>query len=204
MASKKPAKYIGDAGVAKFLEKYASTTPFYVVRMRVLGALASPNKELLPVMVVASFWPEDAFPKFVTKDEAEIFFATFMSLWRRMEKMTEAGQTALSATGKLSTLDEVAQLIQKRLEEIEAGFIEGFWGGIDDLKMASATAALIDGLGAEAEAYHALLEDISTWTTFSQRMRDAVIGEITERDETCEDTMKALRLLKEKMSQETQ
>lgn len=203
MASKKPGKYIGDASVAKFLEQYASKTPFYVVRMRVLGALASPNKELLPVMVVASFWPEDAFPKFVTKVEAETFFATFMGLWRRMEKLCEAGQSALSARGKLASLDDLKELLLHRIEEIDAGFIEGFWGGVDDLKMASATAALIDGLGTEAEAYQILLEDVLTWTEFSPTMRDAVIGEITERDTVCEDAMRALRLLKEKMTEKT-
>lgn len=202
MASKKPVKYIGDAGVAKFLAQYKSETPFHVVRMRILGALGSPNKELLPVMVVASFWPEEAFPRFVTKVEAETFFSVFMSLWRRMEKMAQAGQPALSAPGKIATLEELKQVLLKRTEEIEAGFIEGFWGGLDDLKMASATAALIDGLGGEAEAYQGLYEDVCGWTSYSPALRDAIIEELRERDTICEDTMKALGLLKVKMTEE--
>ncbi|MDV7339555.1 hypothetical protein RYZ26_08125 [Terasakiella sp. A23] len=203
MASKKLSKYIGDAGVAKFLEQYKSQTPFYVVRMRVCGALASPNKDLLPVMVVASFWEEDKFPRFVTKDEAETFFSTFMGLWRRMEKMAGAGQKVLSARGKISTIEDAKELLMTRVEEIDAGFIEGFWGGQDDMKMPSATAALIDGLSDEAESYNALYQDISEWSDYSDNMRDALIEEIDERDTVVEDAMKALLLLKEK-SQETQ
>ncbi|SCA55525.1 conserved hypothetical protein [Candidatus Terasakiella magnetica] len=201
MASTKPGKYIGDAGVAKYLEEYKSQTPFYVVRMRVLGALASPNEDLLPVMVMASFWPEDAFPKFVTKDEAEKFFATFMGLWRRMEKLADAEGTLLSARGKLSDLDEAKEVLLKRLEEIEAGFIEGFWGGQDDMKMPSATAALVDGLSDEATAYHALLQDVEGWSDYSPAMRDALHAEVIERDNVVEDAMKALLLLKEKANE---
>lgn len=198
MASKKSGKYIGDAGVAKFLDQYKSQTPFYVVRMRVLGALASPNKDLLPVMVVASFWPEDQFPKFVTKDEAETFFSTFMGLWRRMEKTVEASQKLLSARGKITNLEEAKEVLLKRVEELEAGFIEGFWGGQEDMKMASATAALIDGLSEEADSYAALLEDVERWSDFSDGMRDALQDEMDERDGTIEDAMKALILLKQK------
>jgi len=203
MASTKSGKYIGDAGVAKFLEQYKSQTPFYVVRMRVFGALASPNKDLLPVMVVASFWAEDQFPKFVTKDEAETFFSTFMGLWRRMEKTAAAGQKVLSARGKLATLEEAKEVLLKRVEEIDAGFIEGFWGGQEDMKMPSATAALIDGLSDEAESYNRLLEDVSGWTDYSDNMRDALVEELEERDTLVEDAMKALLLLKEK-SKETE
>jgi len=198
MASTKPGKYIGDAGVAKFLEQYGSVTPFHVVRMRVLGALSSPHKELLPVMVIASFWPEDAFPKFVTKDEAEKFFSTFMGLWRRMEKMAQAEQPVLSARGKLANLEEAKETLLNRIEEVEAGFIEGFWGGEDDMSMPSATAALIDGLGSEAEAYNVLLEDVSQWTEYTSAMREALNEELIERDNVVEDAIKALMLLKEK------
>jgi hypothetical protein len=198
MASKKQGKYIGDAAVGKFLEQYKSQTPFYVVRLRVLGALASPNKDLLPVMVVASFWAEDAFPKFVTKDEAETFFSTFMGLWRRMEKTVAAGQQLLSTRLKFTDLEDVKALLGQRIEEIEAGFIEGFWGGVEDMKMPSATAALIDGLSDEAEAYQALLDDISNWHDYTPVMRDALREEIEERDSVVEDAMKALLLLKQK------
>lgn len=198
MASKKSGKYIGDAGVAKFLEQYGSATPFHVVRLRVLGALASPNKDLLPVMVIASFWPEDKFPKFVTKDEADTFFSTFMGLWRRLEKMSEASQNMLSATGKIPSLEDARETLLRRVEEVDAGFIEGFWGGLDDMPMPSATAALIDGLGSEAEAYHALLEDVSQWNDYTDGMRTALLDELEERDQIVEDAIKALLLLKEK------
>ncbi|WP_135079643.1 hypothetical protein [Terasakiella sp. SH-1] len=198
MASKKPGKYIGDAGVARFLEQYKSQTPFHVVRTRVLGGLASPNKDLLPVMVVASFWPEDDFPRFVTKDEADKFFSTFMGLWRRMEKMADAEGALLSARGKLADLEEAKETLLRRLEEIEAGFIEGFWGGQDDMKMPSATAALIDGLSDEANAYSGLLQDLENWTDYTPAMREALQDEIVERDQVVEDAIKALLLLKEK------
>lgn len=198
MATNNPGKYIGDAGVAKFLEKYKSQTPFHVVRMRVLGALASPNKELLPVMVIASFWGEDDFPKFVTKEEAEVFFSTFMGLWHRIEKMASARTALLSARGKLATPEAAKELLTRRVEELEAGFIEGFWGGQDDMKMPSATAALIDGLGEEADGFHALLQDVENWPDYTLAMREALLEEIAERDALIEDAILALLVLKDK------
>ncbi|WP_419799132.1 MAG: hypothetical protein ACNI26_05545 [Terasakiella sp.] len=198
MATNKPEKYIGDAGVAKFLEQYKSQVPFHVVRMRVLGALASPNKDLLPVMVIASFWGENDFPKFVKKAESESFFATFMGLWRRIEKMAIARNPLLSARGKLATLDAAKELLLRRVEELDAGFIEGFWGGEDDMKMASATAALIDGLGEEAEGFSVLLQDVENWSDYTLAMREALLEEISERDALIEDAILALLVLKDK------
>ena len=199
--SSRPSKYIGDAGVAKFLETYKSHTPFYIARMRVLGALASPHKDLLPVMVISSFWAEGEFPKFVTKDEANQFFSTFMGLWRRMEKMAQAQNNLLSACPSLSTHKEAISHLEKRILELEAGFIEGFWGGVDDLPMPSASAALIDALGDEAVAYQTLLEDVKSWSDYNDTIRTALRNELLERDTTLEDTFKALLILKHKNTQ---
>lgn len=201
MTRKTSGKYIGDAGITRLLREHGSDIPFHVVRMRVLGAIASPYKELLPAMVIASFWPEDKFPRHDTKQEVDAFFSSFMGLWQRMEKVVVAGNTILSAPGKLQTQDEAKEALLRRMEELESGFVEGFWGGQDDLAMSSAGAALIDGLSDQAESYYALYQEVASLSDWSQKMQGAIQKEVQERDEVVEDSIKALLLLKDKMGE---
>ena len=201
MATKNAGKYIGDAGITQLLRRHGSDIPFYVVRMRVLGAIASPYKELLPAMVIASFWPEDKFPRHETKQEVDAFFESFMGLWQRVEKLVAAGNAILSAPGKLPTQEDAKETLLRRMEELESGFIEGFWGGQDDLAMSSAGAALIDGLSDQAESYHALYQEIEGLAVWSDSLHSAIQKEVQERDEVVEDSIRALLLLKDKMGE---
>ena len=42
---------------------------------------------------------------------------------------------------------------QVRFEELEYGFLEGFWGGCDDLKVPNYVAQIVDSLSEMADAY---------------------------------------------------
>jgi len=193
MASSKPSKYLGDAAVSKCLSRYDSHTPFDVAFMRFMGAQASPNKDLLPVMVIASFWPEESFPSFEQKEEASLFFSHFMGLWRRADD-----KPLLRTKVRYTDAALFRQTLQQRIEELEYGFIEGFWGGVDDLDMPSATAALIDGIGDQVQAYATVLDDSATWTSLPESLATALQQEMLERDTVVEDAIKALFLLKHK------
>ena len=72
-------KYIGDDKFIKFLEHYNCPAPLEVVKLRFAGAICSPNSELRPTDVIASFWENNQAPRLETKNEAELFFKFFCS-----------------------------------------------------------------------------------------------------------------------------
>ena len=74
-------KYIGDEKMQKMLEHYKCETPLEVIKMRFAGAICSPNLDLHPADVIASFWPQGQSPRLQTKEEADLFFKFFMGLW---------------------------------------------------------------------------------------------------------------------------
>lgn len=198
MATSKASKYLGDAAVAKCLERYGSHTPFDLAFMRFMGAQASPNPDLVPVMVIASFWPDDKFPQFQTQEEANLFFSHFMGLWRRVEQRVADDKSLLRAKLNYKDADAFRLSLQARIDELEFGFIEGFWGGADDLPMASATAALIDGIGDHVQAYAGVLAESQAWQDLPEALVPALRQELIERDHVVEDAIKALFLIKHK------
>ena len=87
--------YIGDDKFKKFLEHYNCPTPLEVVKLRFAGAICSPNPELRPTDVIASFWENNQAPRLETKKEAELFFKFFMGLWDKMFELVSANSLVL-------------------------------------------------------------------------------------------------------------
>lgn len=152
-------KYIGDDKFAKMLSHYNCPTPMNVVKMRFFGAICSPNLELRPTDVITSFWEEGKSPRLETKDEAELFFKFFMGLWDECFEKIKANKVSLpvhSFKGK----EELKKLCQCRFEEIEAGFVEGFWGGCQDLKIPAYVAEIIDSISDVGSIYNMLIKKL--------------------------------------------
>lgn len=145
-------KYIGDEKMAKMLEHYDCPTPLEVVKMRFAGAICSPNLELRPTDVISSFWPQNQAPRLQTKDEADLFFKFFMGLWDEMFNLVKANNIKLD---KLSAKD-LAYYCERRYAEVEFGYVEGFWGGKQDIKIPAFLAELIDNISELAAVYNTL------------------------------------------------
>ena len=143
-------KYLGDDKFKKFLEHYSCPTPLEVVKMKFAGAICSPNLNLRPTDVISSFWPEGRSPRLETKEEADLFFKFFMGLWDDIFKKVKNNDVVLPSFSKEQDFGGVCRL---RYDEIEYGFVEGFWGGKEDLKLPSYLAELIDSLTQLAEMY---------------------------------------------------
>ncbi len=146
-------KYIGDAKLQKLLDHYECKAPLYVIKMRFLGALCSPNLSLSPAGIITSFWEDGKSPRLETKSEAEIFFASFMGLWQLQAKKIRNENIRLAATIK----DDIKKQIHMRIEELEYGFLEAFWGGSYDLDMPPIVAELIDSLSELVGVYDNIL-----------------------------------------------
>ena len=154
-------KYLGDDKFQKFLEHYNCPTPLGVVKMKFVGALCSPNMSLRPTDVISSFWPDGRAPRLETKEEADLFFKFFMGLWDDMfEKIKENSIRLEPKFKKTESEAELLDLCRLRFDETEFGFIEGFWGGQENLKLPAYLAQLMDSMSQMAEIYSRLLKKI--------------------------------------------
>ena len=167
-------KYIGDDKFKKFLEHYNCAAPLEVVKLRFAGAICSPNTDLRPTDIISSFWPENAVPRLETKNEAELFFKFFMGLWDEMFAAVKENRLKLS---RISPADDLQTVCIQRFEAVELGFVEGFFGGRDDLKIPAYIAEIIDSLSRMALLYTSLAAKNET-----KKNNQNVFDAITECD----------------------
>jgi len=151
-------KYIGDDKFKKFLEHYACPTPIGVVKMRFAGAVCSPNLDLRPADVISSFWEKENQPRLETKKEAELFFKFFMGLWDDLFEKIRQNHLTLPKSAE-ETKDLRSRCLE-RYEEVEYGFLEGFWGGRKDLNLPAYIVEIIDSLSETADVYGVLAKRI--------------------------------------------
>ena len=135
-------KYIGDEAFNKMLEHYACPTPLSVVKMRFCGAICSPNLKSRPADVISSLWPEGAAPRLETKAEADLFFKFFMGLWDEIFDLVNQNKIKLSSMKE----SNITSYCQMRYDEIELGFVEGFFGGEENLQIPGYLAQIVDSL----------------------------------------------------------
>lgn len=147
--------YIGDDKFKKFLEHYECPTTLDVVKMKFAGAICSPNLDLRPTDVISALWEENKQPRLETKNEAELFFKFFMGLWDQIFEQIRRNKFVLPALTKAEKA-ELRVWCAKRYEEVEYGFLEGFWGGRHDLKLTAYIARIVDSLSEMADVYAAL------------------------------------------------
>ena len=173
-------KYIGDEKMSKMLEHYNCPTPLEIVKMRFCGAICSPNMELRPTDVISSFWSTGQAPRLQTKDEADLFFKFFMGLWDEIFNKVKSNKVKLE---KISFKD-LNYYCQRRFAEIEQGFVEGFWGGKEDLKLPAFLAEVIDSLSDLAGVYASLQQKLE-----KNSGEDEIINAINSADKMIEKTI---------------
>ena len=129
--------------------------------MKFAGALCSPNLNLRPTDVISSFWEQGKAPRLETKEEADLFFKFFMGLWDDIFEQVKLNKVRiLPIINKNDDESEMINMCQLRYEELELGFVEGFWGGLEDLKIPAYLAEIIDALSQMAEVYATLIKKI--------------------------------------------
>lgn len=174
--------YIGDDKFERFLAHYACPTPLSVVKLKFAGAICSPNGDLRPTDVISSLFPEHRQPRLATKNEAELFFRFFMGLWDEMFSIVQTNKLRLPPFKKDGKNGLIA-LCHERAEQIEQGFVEGFWGGRDNLNIPNFAAELINSLSDMAEVYDILAQKLSQ----SDDEKD-ILPVILNTDKTVEKT----------------
>lgn len=181
-------EYIGDDKFQKFLEHYQCPTPLGVVKMKFAGAICSPNLTLRPTDVISSLWLEEMQPRLETKTEAELFFKFFMGLWDKIFTQIKNNKLELPSLEKKEK-NNIRLWCQNRYQELEMGYLEGFWGGCADLKIPAYLAQIIDSLSELADIYPVLakraingenIEELKKTVIHTDKMAERAIGFIVE------------------------
>lgn len=153
--------YIGDDKFQRFLDHYHCPTQLYTVKLKFAGAICSPNVDLRPTDVIASLFWENAQPRLATKAEAELFFKFFMGLWDEMFVQIRTNTLELPKfRGNMHDSIVLADWCRNRAEQVEFGFVEGFWGGCERLSIPNFAAELMSSLSDMSEAYVALAKKL--------------------------------------------
>ena len=147
-------EYIGDDNFKKFLAHYNCNTPLGVIKMRFAGAICSPNEDLRPADVISSLWEEGQNPRLETKQEAELFFKFFMGLWDQIFEDIGFNKFKLP----FHDHENVADTAAIRYDEIEFGFLEGFFGGLENVKVPAYLGEVTDSLSELSKVYEILYQ----------------------------------------------
>lgn len=174
-------EYIGDDNFKKFLNHYDCPTPLEIVRFRFAGAICSPNTDLRPTDVISSFWPDNRTPRLETKKEAELFFKFFMGLWD--EVFTNISKNNLKFN-KINKTYDLKEICQKRHDLLEHGFLEGFWGGMEDITIPAYIAEIVDSLSKMAVLYQSMMNKINP-----EKENNAIFQAIVDCDKTAEKSI---------------
>ena len=174
-------EYIGDDNFKKFLNHYDCPTPLDIVKFRFAGAICSPNTDLRPTDVISSFWPENRTPRLETKKEAELFFKFFMGLWDEVFKLISQNNLTF---GKIDKSDDLKKVCLNRYDILEQGFLEGFWGGMDNVKIPAFIAEIVDSVSKMAMLYKSMIDKINP-----DKDNNAVFQAIIECDKTAEKSI---------------
>lgn len=145
-------KYIGDDKFTKLLEHYQCPAELPLIKLRFAGAVCSPNLDLRPTDVISSLWPQNQQPRLQTKEEAELFFKFFMGLWDEIFEQVKLNKIELPPF-KIKNEQDLISTCAGRRELVENGWLEGFWGGCENIQCPSYIAQILDSLADLAALY---------------------------------------------------
>ena len=125
--AQKPPKYVGDAMIRALLEAHSCPTPFYAIRARFMGNIASPGLPASPNWTVHEFLPGATSP-FEDFEEANELIQGLLSLWNHLalhQKRSKPFKLTIKPFGD----DRVSmrEFLEIRTEEIDH-FLEGLLG----------------------------------------------------------------------------
>ena len=155
---------VSDEKVRALLERYECPVPFYEVRTRLLGNIATPVITASPIKMVQRLWGGE-LPAFDSIDEAnELIGALIMGLWNRLTRhQARNSPFRLYRVETAPTREGLSALALMRRQELD-GFIEGLFGGQEALDLPERAHRGLSSL-AEMRAMFAAAHDVSTGQT---------------------------------------
>lgn len=154
------SSYPGDDAFEEFLARYDCPLSLHIVKFRFWGQITTVALSVSPMREIQSIWNGE-LPTFDDEDEESAFIETMMSLWNTLADMNMAGKWLnLSQRTGLGDLEGLRLMVERRLDELENGFLDGFVADMrpyedDEPKLSRAIGKLvelIDNLEATADA----------------------------------------------------
>ena len=129
-----PAR-VTDQQVQTLLTRHRCPTPMHVLRMRFLGAIASPRMEVSPIQWVTQAW-DGELPEFASEAEAEELFQALLGGWwnRLSEHQNARSPFRLPRSEVKPTRPAMLALALARQQELE-GFVDGLFGDDEQMDM---------------------------------------------------------------------
>jgi DNA-directed RNA polymerase subunit F len=150
------------AAMKALLEQYACPLPFYQLRARLMGNIATPDMTASPMQEIKRIWNNE-LPVFDSKSEAEDFFGVlFQGLWNALsahQKRTDPFKLARIATAPAG-LEFLSRFARVRREEIE-GFVDGLFANEDELDLPDSAHKAVGILG-EMRSIFAATEQLTS------------------------------------------
>ena len=126
---------VTDQQIQALLTRFGCPTPMHVLRMRFLGAIASPRMEVSPIQLVTKAWGGE-LPEFASEDEAEELFQALLGGWwnRLSEYQNSRSPFRLPRSEVKPTRHALLDLAQTRSQEL-TGFVDGLFGDDEEMDM---------------------------------------------------------------------
>ncbi|MCA3664367.1 MAG: hypothetical protein IOB85_02550 [Methylobacterium sp.] len=133
--------------IKTLLAAHACPVPFHEIRTRFLGSIASPGLSVSPFEVMKRLWGGE-LPEFESLDAVnELIGALINGLWNSLTRHQKRSEPfRLMRTSVPETRAGLAELALIRRQELD-GFIEGLFGGADELDLPEKASSALDTLG---------------------------------------------------------
>lgn len=150
MSSKKPPPGAGaptDKDVQALLARHRCPTPLNVLRMLLLGNIASPRLDVSPIAPVAQAWGGE-LPEFASSEEVEEVMRVLVhGLWNRLsEHQSTRNPFRLPRFEVPATRPALHDLARMRAQELE-GFVDGLFGSEDEMLLPQKAHEAVSTLG---------------------------------------------------------
>jgi hypothetical protein len=190
--------------IKTLLAAHACPVPFHEIRTRFLGSIASPGLSVSPFEVVKNLWGGQ-LPEFESLDAVnELIGVLINGLWNDLTRHQKRSEPfRLVRTSVPESRAGLAELALIRRQELD-GFIEGLFGGADELDLPAKASAALDTLGevrAMIAGVHQVASDpskpaeLSDITTTMKHVRELTRIAETEVNRVVLDCTRARRQL---------
>ena len=150
-------KYAGDEKVGARLERYDCPVPFYAVRTRFLGNIATTRLDASPIEAIKNLWGGE-LPEFEDMDSVNALFQDLMSLWNELTRHQSRSKPFRLMRGSAGLAsDDLLRLCKTRTEELE-GFVEGLFGDYDEIDLPECAVEGMEHLGEINAMLHGVIE----------------------------------------------
>jgi len=127
--------HVSDQQVQALLTRHQCPTPMHVLRMRFLGAMASPRMQVSPLQLITQAWG-GKLPEFASEADAEELLQALLGGWwnRLSEHQNARSPFRLPRSEVKPKRQALLELAQTRSQEL-AGFVDGLFGGDEEMDM---------------------------------------------------------------------